>query len=51
MFGRRRTGASFPEAPVAVSQLPLAVVIADGISGTLLTTVNLEALEQGPFGR
>jgi len=51
MFGRRRTGASFPEAPVAVSQLPLAVVIAEGISGTLLTTVNLEALEQGPFGR
>ena len=46
MSGRKWNGASGDEAPLAVSQLPLAVVIAEGISGTLLTPVNLEALEQ-----
>lgn len=46
MSGRKWNGASGYEAPFAVSQLPLAVVIAEGISGTLLTPVNLEALEQ-----
>ena len=48
--GRKWNGASGGEAPFAVSQLPLAVVIAEGISGTLLTTVNFE-VEQEPFGR
>ena len=37
MSGRKWSGASGDEAPLAVSQLPLAVVIAEGISGTLLT--------------
>jgi hypothetical protein len=46
MSGRKWNGASGYEAPLAVSQLPVAVVIAEGISGTLLTPVNLEALEQ-----
>ena len=46
MSGENGTGPQVDEAPFAVSQLPLAVVIAEGISGTLLTPVNLEALEQ-----